>query len=86
MYSLGKLLSLKGFRHIDFEKIGRIPNLACSHHLVDSRKNHSSNGNNSAFLASAFGNLLIFEAVVRVVEIMVPTKKVLWTSTPQQIG
>ena len=61
--SLGQLLLFQMLRHIDFEEIDRVPNLAGAEHRIDGRKDHSGNGDDCPFLTSAFGNALIASAV-----------------------
>lgn len=58
------------FGHIDFEKIDRIPHFSGAEHRIDRRQNHSGNSDNGAFLASALGNSLIFQLVVRVLVVL----------------
>lgn len=62
---LSFLLFFESFRHINFVKVTRVPSFPSRRHRKDSSENHSGNGNNGAFLASAFGNLLEINAVIR---------------------
>lgn len=61
----GKHFFLERFRHIHFHKVGRIPDFTSRHHGIDCSENHSCNGDDCPFLASAFGDILIFQTVVR---------------------
>ena len=63
----GKLLFLQMFRHIDFEKIDRVPHFAGAEHRIDRRQNHSGNGDDGPLLASALGDALVFQRIVSLV-------------------
>ena len=65
LYSLGKLFFLQMHRHIDLEEVNRIPFFQIGEHGKNSSQNHPGNGNDGAFLAPAFGDILIFDGVVR---------------------
>ena len=53
-------------RHIDFVEINWVPYFTGGGHRIDRRQNHSGNGNNRPFLASALGDALVFQCIVRV--------------------
>ena len=65
LYSLGKLLFLEMHRHINFVKVNRVPDFAGRKHRIDGGKDHPRNGDDSALLAAAFGNLLILFGIIR---------------------
>ena len=54
------------FRHIDFVEIHWIPHFTGAEHRINCRQNHSGNGDNCPFLASALGDALIFQCIVRI--------------------
>lgn len=62
----GKLLLLQVFGHIDFEEINRVPHFSGAEHRIDRRQNHSGNGDDRPFLASAFSDALVFQRIVRI--------------------
>ena len=62
--SLGKLLFLEMLRHIDFVEVNRVPDFAGGKHRIDGGKDHPRNGDDSAFLAAALGNLLVLSGIV----------------------
>ena len=51
--------------HIDLIKINRVPDLTGEEHVVHGGEHHSGNSDDGAFLASAFGDALVLDAVVR---------------------
>ena len=61
----GKLLLLQMVGHIDFVEVNWIPYFTSAEHRIDCRQNHSGNGDDRPFRASALGDALVFQCIVR---------------------